>query len=331
MKKIIIGILMAMFIIPQYSNGQSDSLKVGFILANLYTTRWKSDKFFFENKMKELGAKVIIKDCYDQLNNQIVAAKELIEDDVDAIVIVAVDAIESGVIADLGKAANIPVIAYDRLILNTSIDYYVSFNGHMIGELMANNIIDNLPSGRIIYLGGPPDDYNSVLIRQGVFDALSAHKDKYSIIASHVGAWNELDAYLKVQDIMNNSDTLPSAIICASDNLTKGALEVLRENDLVGKVMLTGQDAELEICRYIAQDIVNISIYKPVKQLAERTAEEVYKIISSNDASNFIDTVNNGSVDVPSILLNPIPVTKESIPKTVIKDGVYTSKQIYGK
>jgi D-xylose transport system substrate-binding protein len=309
--------------------GQSnDSLKVGFILANLYHERWWNDRDFFKEKFNELGGKVEFVDCYDMPNNQVDAAKKFIEEGVECIVIVPTDAQQTKPVVDLAHEANIPVVSYDRLILDAPVDLYITVNSTTVGEMMAKSVVEVLDKGNILYIGGPAEDFNSSFIREGTFNVLNKNKEKYNIYSIQVSAWNQLDAYLALQDFITNNEMIPDAIICAADVLTYGAISVLEENDKLGKVYLTGQDAELNICRYLVKGNVLMTVYKSNKQLATVAAETVWKLINNQEFEIF-DKTNNKFADIPSILISPVLINKENIDEALIEGGIYTKDEVY--
>ncbi len=309
--------------------GQSnDSLKVGFILANLYHERWWNDRDYFKEKFNELGGKVEFVDCYDMPNNQVDAAKKFIKEGVECIIIVPTDAQQTKPVVDLAHEAGIPVVSYDRLILDAPVDLYITVNSTTVGEMMAKSVVEVLDKGNILYIGGPAEDFNSSFVREGTFKVLNKYKEKYNIYSVQVSSWNQLDAYLALQDFITNNEMVPDAIICAADALTDGAITVLEENDKLGEVYLTGQDAELNICRHIVTGDVLMTIYKSNKQLATITAETVWKLIN-NQKLEISDKTNNKLTNVPSILIPPALVNKETIDKVLIEEGIYTRDEIY--
>lgn len=311
--------------------GQSDdSLKVGFILANLYYERWWNDKKYFEEKFNELGGTVDFIDCYDMPANQIDAAKKFIEEGVACIVIIPTDAQQTKPVVDLAHEADIPVVAYDRLILKAPVDLYITVNSITVGEMMAQSVIEVLDKGNILYLGGPSEDFNSSFIREGVFNVLDKNKEKYTIYSAQVSTWNQMDAYLILEDFITNNELIPDAIICAADMLTYGAITVLEENNKLGEVYLTGQDAEKDICRQVVNENVLMTVYKSNKELASVAAETVWKLIN-NEEFEIDDEINNKYSDIPSILIPPVLVNKETIDKALIEEGIYTEEDIYGK
>ncbi len=297
-------------------------------MANLYHERWWNDRDYFKERFNELGGSVDFIDCYDMTNNQIDAAKEFIRQGVECIVIIPVNAQQCKTVVDLAHEADIPVIAYDRLILDAPVDLYITVNSITVGEMMAQSVVQLLDKGTILYLGGPSDDFNSSFIRNGNFNILDTLSDEYEIHATQVSTWNELDAYLILQNFITNEGYIPDAIICAADMLTYGAIDVLNENDKLGKVYLTGQDAELEVCRQIVKGNVLMTAYKSNKALAYTSADVVWKLIN-NEEYEITDKTFNNLVDVPSILIPPVLVNKETIDDALIKEGIYTKKEIY--
>jgi len=136
-----------------------------------------------------------------------------------------------------------------------------------------------------------------------------------------------MDAYMKIQDHTMNEGSIPDAIICAADALTYGAIDMVSQQDMLGKVLLTGQDAELDICKHIIQGNVLMTVYKSNKALAYTSAEATWKLIN-NEEIKYDDFINNKKKNVPSVLIPPVLITKETI-NELIKEGIYTKDQLY--
>lgn len=331
MKTIILLVLLLLLPFQlQRTFSQTDSVHVGFALANLYNERWWKDRDYFKEKFNELGGKVSFIDCYDMEDNQVEAVRKFVELKVDCIVIVAINAKSAKLAVEIANAANIPVIAYDRLILDADLDLYTTVNSVTVGKMMAEQVIGKLPEGKILYVGGPSDDFNSKLVLNGVFSVLDQHKDKYLIKSVQANTWNELDAYMVIHDFVSNEGYVPNAIICAADALTYGAIDILKEQGEYGKVLLTGQDAELDICRQVIKGNVLMTVYKSNKSLAFASAEAAMKLIK-NENIDVNEHINNGKKDVPSVTLPPVLITKETIDKELIESGIYKKEALYVK
>ncbi|SET19315.1 D-xylose transport system substrate-binding protein [Salinibacillus kushneri] len=126
----------------------------------------------------------------------------------------------------------------------------------------------------------------------------------------------------------NNGDV--DAVIAANDGTAGGAIHALSNEGLAGNVPVSGQDAELSALQRIVQGTQTLTIYKPIKLLAENAAELAIQL-TNNDTINTENTINNGMKDVPATLLEPTTVTKDNIDETIIADDYYTAEEIYGK
>ncbi len=327
MKKVYEIVLIVITIFMQKGlYAQCDSLNVGFILANLYSDRWYNDMHFFKEKMNELGAKVTFLDCYNSQEEQVKAAKNLVSQKVDCIVVVPVNSRDTSIVT-IAKDAGIPIVSYDRYIYSNRVDLCVTFNSYKVGQMMAQRVVDKLNRGNILYLGGPTIDYNSALVRKGVFSILRNYKDNYKVHSIISTDWNEMNAFLEVQNFISDAGYVPDAIICASDDLTKGALLAVEEHGMLGKVLLTGQDGDIDICRQILKGNVLMSVYKSNKELAYDAAESVMKLIKEEDF-NYEKNMNDVFMQVSSELNDPREITKDNVVGLMTEQGVYTREQL---
>ncbi|MCW3807752.1 substrate-binding domain-containing protein [Plebeiibacterium marinum] len=316
MKKIIILLLSSfVFLISQKAVAQRDSIHVGFVMANLYSERWQRDMTFFKERLNQLGAKVTFVDCFDNEEQQIKAAQKLINMQVACLVVIPVNSRNTEIVS-IAKSASIPIVSYDRFILDPNLDLCVTYNSISVGKLMAESVNAKLPKGNILYVGGPTSDYNSSLVRKGVFSVLNNFQQNYTISAIRTHDWNEMDAFLTVQKFVEKHGYIPDAIISASDVLTKGILLFLEAEADGKKVLLTGQDGSTEICKEILNDRVLMTVYKPNKELAYKTAESVIKLLNkqtllmNNDANNMF-------LDVPTVMMEPSVLTKENVVEVI--------------
>ncbi len=327
MKKYSIVVLMFfLFFIPKGLYAQKDSLKVGFILADLYSERWNNDMQYFKEKINDLGGAVTFIDCFNNQEEQVKAAKNLVKNKVDCIVVVPINSRDTSVVT-IAKNANIPIVAYDRYIYSSNVDLCVTFNSHKVGQMMAEQVVANLNKGNILYLGGPSTDYNSALVRKGVFSILRNKNNNYKIKSLTTTDWNEMDAFLAVQNFISEAGYVPDAIICASDDLTKGALLAVEEQGMLGKVLLTGQDGNIDVCRQILKGNVLMSVYKSNKELAYDAAESVIKLIKGNLIKHD-KSINDIFMKTSSELNNPQLITRDNVVELMTKEGIYTKEQL---
>jgi D-xylose transport system substrate-binding protein len=317
MKSIKLILVMACLSVASAVLGQ----KIGLLMDSYVIDRWRTDQSLFTERIKELGGKCIVEVPHGNPDEQIRLGKKLIAEGVSVLVIVPTDAVKAAVIADAAKAAKIPVISYDRLIASNDIALYISYDGTKVGNLQAQYAKDRVPTGNYMLINGPRSDINSIYFRNGQLDVLKADVDagKIKIIADFVlEDWSELEAIMKVEEFLSTSNVMPDAIIAANDALASGALEVLPE-DLIGKIVITGMDADKTALKNIVSGNQSMTIYKPIKPLAYQAAEIAMKLAKGQKVES--SRLKNGQYEVNAILLEPLEVDKNNIKETVIKDG----------
>ncbi len=119
-----------------------------------------------------------------------------------------------------------------------------------------------------------------------------------------------------------------NAVVAANDGMAAGVIAALSEAGLAGKVPVSGQDANLASCQYIVEGKQTITVYKPLKSIANKAAEMAVEIAQGREIETN-NVVNNGIKEVPSYLLDVVAVTKENMMDTVIKDGFHTFEEVY--
>jgi D-xylose transport system substrate-binding protein len=308
---------------------------IGLSLDTEKEPRWQADRDLFKAKCMELGARdVRVLSAQGDDTTQVSNVQTLITSGCDVIVIVAHngEAMAEGV--RRAHAAGIPVIAYDRLIMNCDLDLYLSFNNVKVGRLQAQWVIDHLPGqkGNIVRVNGSPTDNNAKLFKQGQDEVLKPFIDRGDIKIVHED-WAEdwrPDNAKRIVDaaITRHGRDGFQAVIAAADGIAGGAHQVLVENGLAGKVLLTGQDADLISMQRIVAGTQSMTVYKPLKQLASQAAEVAMKMASGKPvvANN---AVNNGKNDVPSILGDIHAIDKTNV-DVVINDGFHSREAVYG-
>ncbi len=303
--------------------------KIGLLMDSYVSDRWYIDQKFLVNTIKAAGGECIVEVPYGDADEQVRLGKKLIEQKVDAIIIIPVDTKRAIEIVTEAKKANIPVISYDRLILTNDISYYISFDNEKVGQLQAQYALSKVPSGQYILLNGPESDYNAILFRQGQLKALDASvkSGKVKILGDYtVSDWSELLAMMKLTEELPGIKATPDAVVAANDALANGAIMALPKS-AVGKVVVTGQDADLTGVKNIVQGNQSMTVYKPIKPLAIRAAELAIALAKKSEIANK-KKVRFGDVEVYAELLPPITVDKNNYKETVVKDGHVSLSEI---
>lgn len=222
-------------------------------------------------------------------------------------------------------------MAYDRLIMNSDVDAYVSFDNEKVGELQAQYITKLVPKGNYFLLEGSPTDNNAKLFEQGQKKVLQPLVDKGDIkIVGEQWAqdWLTQNAYNIMQNALTANNNKIDAVVDANDSTALGAVRALQEQNLAGKVAISGQDADLANCQLIVEGKQSMTVYKPVRDEATKAADVAVALAKGVDIGAN-GKVNNGKIDVPSVLLTPIAVDKNNMVDTIIKDGFHSLEDVY--
>lgn len=315
------------------STPKSGKIRIGFLLDTLQQERWQKDRDIFIAKAESLGAEVLLQTADNSDERQLKQAESLLTQGVDLIVLVPHNAEVAGAIVEKAKKEKVPVISYDRLVRNSEPDLYISFDNEKVGEMQAKYLTERAPTGNYVLIGGAPTDNNALLLRKGQMKILQPFIDKAAIkIVADQWArdWLADEALKHVENALTQNNNNITAIVTSNDGTAGGAIQPLIRLGLAGKVLVSGQDAELAAAQRILQGTQTMTVYKPVKQLATRAAE-VAVAMAKGEKPLTNAMINNGRIDVPSILIEPISVDKTNLDDTVIKDGFQSSEAVYGK
>lgn len=309
---------------------------IGLSLDTLKEERWQRDRDNFIKKATELGAEVKVQDANSDDVRQVSDVQTLITMRVDVIVIAPHngDAMAKGV--NLAREAGIPVLAYDRLIRNCDLDLYMTFDNLRVGELQAQFLVDALAKTgggkkRIMRLYGAKTDNNASVFKAGQDKVLKPLIESGAIEVVHedwVDDWKPENAKKIANAGINKAGHSFDAILASNDGTAGGAIQALIEEGLAGKVIVTGQDADLAACQRIVGGTQSMTIYKPLKKLAERAAEYAVKLAQRRPVIA-TGAYDNGQGQVPTVQVDVVAVTKENLRETVVADGFHPADAIY--
>lgn len=304
-----------------------DKPLIGMSLDSFLIERWQRDRDVFVSTASELGAEVNVQIANGDANEQVSQIEYFIKKGVDAIVVVAVDCYGLSDIVQKARDAGIYVISYDRLIMNANTDLYVSFDNEMVGTMMAEALVANLPQGsNIISICGSPTDQNVSQADQG-FDAVIEKSSLNVIVQEYAPNWLAETAYNVVNKSISEGLVF-DGVRCGNDDLASQAFLALSEHRLASTVKLVGQDADLAACQRIVEGTQLMTVYKPVEKLAKEAAEMVVMMIRGEKPTTN-DTIFDGTYNVPYKKLTPIMVTRDNIDEVIIDGGFHRREQVY--
>ena len=327
----VLSIILVIILNGRHVQAQDGSKpKIGFSIEAMKGERWQTDLNSFEERAKQLGAEVISADAGGDDDLQFKQVKDMIKAGIKVLVLLPHDTTKASRMVAAAKSANVKVISYDRLTLNSDVDLYVSFDRIEIGWMQAEYLVKHAPKGNYVLIAGSPNDEGAKILHDAQMKVLQPYVDRgdIKVIADgYTKDWLPTEAYLSMLKAIDSTQGKISAVLASNDGLAGGAIQALGEHNLAGKVFVSGQDADLRAVINIAQGTQSMTVYKPIKNEAAVAAEEAVRL-AKGEKTRANRSVNNAKVDVPAILLKPIVVTRDNIKTTVVKDGFQTLKSI---
>lgn len=308
-------------------------IKIGFSMATVKEERWQRDREAFEAHCKKMNAECEITVADNSKEKQVNDVDNLLTKRVDVLVIAPDDATQAASMVEKAKAQGVPVISYDRLINSDKIDLYISHQVPVIGKKMAEYALGKVPKGNYVMVYGDATDNNSLIMKKAQMEVLQPAIDRKDIdikVQLHAKGWSKEEALKIVENALTQNNNDIQAIVASNDGTAGGAVEALTTQGLLGKVLVTGQDAQIDALQRIAEGKQTMTIYKAIIPLANAAVEAAIKLAkkeSLTDAKPFRnDTLGK---DVPSILLEVMIVDKDNLTTTVIKDGYAKFEDVY--
>jgi D-xylose transport system substrate-binding protein len=315
----------------------SEGGKIALLLPETQNARYETkDRPLFEAKVKELcpNCEVIYSNADQDAAKQQQQAEAAITNGAQVLVLDAVDAGAAQSIVSQAEAKDIPVIAYDRQLLGPGVDFYNSYDNNKVGELQAQALIDKLAAdgkatGTIVMINGAPTDNNAKLFKEGAHKVLDA--SDYTIGAEYdTPNWTPSEAQKEMdQAISKLGKNGFIGVYAANDGTGGGAIAALKAAGIdPSTIPVTGQDAELAAIQRILAGEQFMTVYKAIKPQAEDAATVAIDLLNGDEISVETTPVNNGTADVPSIIYDPVSVTKDNVKDTIVADEFWPVAEI---
>ncbi|MSU65909.1 MAG: sugar ABC transporter substrate-binding protein [Opitutus sp.] len=306
---------------------------IGLSLDTLKEERWQRDRDTFTAEAQKLGATVIVQSANSDDTRQVRDVESLISRGVDVLVIVPHNGDAMTRAVKSANQAKIPVIAYDRLIKNCSIDYYLSFDNVKVGEAQGAYAAAHLPKNhpaKIVRIYGAPTDNNAKMFKQGQDNILEPLIKAGKITVLHEDwalDWKPENGKKIMNAAITKAGRDIDLVVVSNDGTAGGAIQALLEEGLAGKVLVTGQDADLAACQRIMRGTQAMTVYKPLKNLATLGARIAVQV-ARGERPAATGTLDNGTKQVPSILEKVIAVDKANLMATVVADGFHKAEEL---
>ena len=354
MKKKLLSVLLASGMVATTlvgCTGGSGNKKVGVAMPTKDLQRWNQDGANMESQLKAAGYDVDLQYASNDINTQVTQIENMISSGCDVLVIASIDGDSLGTVLEQAKQKNIPVIAYDRLIMNSdAVTYYATFDNYMVGTKQGEYIEEQLglkdgkgPYNMEIFTGDPGDN-NARFFYGGAMDVLNPYIDNGQIVVPSgqidfdtvaTANWASDAAQARMEAIISSNyadGTQLDAVLCSNDSTAFGVTNALvanYEGVHDNWPIITGQDCDIANVKNMLAGKQSMSIFKDTRTLASKTVEMVDAILKGTNAPvNDTSTYDNGKKVVPSYLCEPVFADVNNYEELLIKSGYYTAEQL---
>ena len=352
-KKLVSMALAATMIVGAGLSVSAEGAKtVGILMPTQSTERWINDGANMKSQLEEKGYNVELQYAEDDTAMQVSQLENYVGKGVDCLVIAAID---SGVLVNAeaqAKEAGIPIIAYDRLLMDTdAVSYYATFDNKGVGTVIANYIKEakDLDAAReagesytIEFFMGSPDDNNALFLYNGIMEVLQEYLDDGTLVCKSgrtsfedtcILRWSQETAQSNCENILtaNYADEELDIACTAFDGFAYGVKAALEGAGYTAEnwPLVTGQDAEVMATKNIIAGSQTMSIYKDTRLLAEKAVTMVDAVLQGTEPEiNDTEQYNNGVITVPTYMCTPVAVDQSNYKEILIDGGYYTEDQL---
>ena len=325
------------------SSGGAKDIKdivVGVSIGTTTEERWNREIEMFRAYAEAQGFELLVQDAGNDTTKQISQCENLINQGIDVLICQPLDGEAAAPVVSAAHDAGIKVISYDRFIMNSDLDYYVTFDTYTVGKVQATMVVEQAPKGNYIWLLGAPEDNNAHIIEQAHSDVLQPLIDAgdINIIAQQwCTGWSPTEALQHTENGLTSANNDIQGIVCSNDGTAGGAIQALAAQGLAGTVPIAGQDADIAACQRILEGTQYGTVYKPLAPLNQAACELAVAIATGADEKNGVDsslgswtTYDNNYKDVDSFNVAVEAITKDNLYDIVIKrDAFHTVEEVY--
>lgn len=307
---------------------KSDKIQIGMTIDSKVLERWQRDVDTYVETAERMGAEVEVVSANADVQVQIQQIEKFTEEEKDVITVIATDCDKLAEPLGKAKEKGIKIVSYDRLIKDVDSDLYISFDSEIVGQMMADTLMEKLPDGgKIVMVCGPKSDRNALTIEKAFRERIDGSKLEV-VQVGYAEAWAPEYAFEAVQKAFEGIDTI-DGVMCGNDALAVQAIQALAERQLAGKVCVVGQDADIEACQKIVEGTQTMTVFKPIEELAEKAAEYTIMLVQNIEIEDLDGTVDAGKYQVPAKELTPTKVTKDNIDEVIIESGFHSKDEVY--
>ena len=322
--------------------------KIGVAMPTKDLQRWNQDGANMEAQLKEAGYEVDIQYASNDIATQVSQIENMINSGCELLVIACIDGESLGTVLAQAKEKDIPVIAYDRLIMNSdAVTYYATFDNYMVGTKQGQYIEEQLDlknatgTYNIELVTGDPGDNNARFFFGGAMAVLQPYIDAGTLVVKSgqvdfetvaTANWSTEAAQTRMDAIIsaNYADgTVLDAVLCSNDSTALGVTNSLEANYTGEWPIITGQDCDVANVKNMIAGKQAMSIFKDTRTLASKVVEMVDAIMQGGEAPiNDTETYDNGTGVIPSYLCEPVFADASNYKELLVDSGYYKESDL---
>ncbi len=305
-------------------------IKIGLVLSTLQEERYQKDQKYFIEEAKKLGFEAIVVSADNNSQTQAAKVDNLLSQGVKALVIQPVNS-ESA--ANLVKAAHddkVPVVAYDRMISNSAVDFYVTQDSFQVGVIQAEAAVKaTKEKGNYVILMGQAGHSVANEITRGVESVLKKYPQIKIVMKKNHEAWSSSAAMATVENALTQNKNNIQAILANNSGMARGAVQALGEQKLTGKVFVAGADADLAAIKDIVAGKQQFEVLKDIAPLAQTAAQVAFQL-AQGQVPKSTETVTSGAFKVKSIATPVYGITKDNLEERIFKTNFHSKADVMG-
>ena len=348
MKKRLVVLTAMLAVAAMGTMANAEGEKIGVAMPTQDLQRWNQDGSNMKAELEAKGYEVDLQYAGNDSATQASQIENMIANGDQLLVVASIDGDSLGTVLAQAKEANIPVISYDRLIMNTdAISYYATFDNYLVGKTQGEFLVDALDLENadgpfnLEIVTGDPGDNNVNFLYGGAMDVLQPYIDEGKLVVPSgqiakeevaTANWATDAAQSRFENILSSNyadGTNLDAVLASNDSTALGVENALAANYTGEYPIITGQDCDIANVANIVAGKQAMSVFKDTRALASQVVEMVDAIISGEEVPvNDTETYDNGTGIIPSYLCEPVAVTQDNYKEMLIDSGYYTEDQI---
>lgn len=347
MKKIL-AILLVLVLAMSFTLVASAEGKIGVAMPTQSLQRWNQDGANMKAQLEAAGYEVDLQFANNEVALQVSQLENMIMNGCQALVVASIDGGALGTVLADAKALDIPVIAYDRLIMETdAVSYYATFDNYMVGTIQGEYVVNALDLNNAAgpfnmeFFGGSADDNNARYFYQGAYDVLKPFIDagKLVVVSGQVEfekiatpSWSSEKAQARMDNLIAanyTGDVKLDVVLCSNDSTALGVTNSLANAGFEAFPIITGQDCDIANVKNMIAGNQSMSVFKDTRTLAEKVVGMVDALMKGTEPEvNDTETYDNGAAVIPSYLCSPVFADASNYSELLVDSGYYTADQL---